>query len=90
MMMMVRVEGGDEHLHHPWHSNSPSSELSSAGVTQPNCGALEQRTFTLIVVKLEDGGYSELSCGQMEADALSHTRSDAHTYQIMVTFGDIT
>lgn len=43
--------GGDECLHHPWLSNSPSSELSSTDVTQPNCGALEQHiTFTLIVV----------------------------------------
>lgn len=47
------VWGGDECLHHPWLSNSPSSELSSTDVTQPNCGALEQRvTFTVIVVKL--------------------------------------
>lgn len=55
MVMVVKVVvggGGDECLHHPWLSNSPSSELSSTDVTQPNCGALEQRvTFTLIVVK---------------------------------------
>ncbi|CAB1423534.1 unnamed protein product [Pleuronectes platessa] len=39
-------------LHHPWPCNSPSSELSGAVVTQPNCGALERRiTFPLIVVK---------------------------------------
>lgn len=44
--------GVDECLHHPRLSNSPSSALSRTDVTQPNCGALEQRvTLTLIVVK---------------------------------------
>lgn len=57
MVMVVKVVvgggGGDECLHHPWLSNSPSSELSNTDVAQSNCGAFEQRvTFTLIVAKL--------------------------------------
>lgn len=46
-------EGGDDEcFHHPLLSNSPSSELSSIDVTQPNCGALKQRvTFTVIVAR---------------------------------------
>lgn len=52
MVMVVKVEG-EECLHQLRLSNSPSSELSGADVTQPNCSALEQHIiFTLIVEKL--------------------------------------
>lgn len=52
LVMVVKVEG-EECLHHLWLSNSPSSALSGADVTQPNCSALEQHIiFTLIVEKL--------------------------------------
>lgn len=48
--MAVKVVG-EECLHHVWHSNSFSSELSSTEVTHLYCSALEQHVILSLIVQ---------------------------------------